>query len=336
MKERAIIFIITLLVSVPVNGSGPQLGEYLELHNPSENWSSVRLVIHRELLLSDFYENLNVAINILFANSMRINGICNNIDVHFVKHELEVCPEEFPFDDDGRMRCIWNEDNVLSSKELKTRRAFAGSSATIELFKHKFCQKPLFSGKLIVQGKLAPKASSSARPKVVMPPSRSPPNPSKTPSSRPSKQVANKSGTGIGDCISITSLPKSVGKKIVLRLKVWKVLQQHYYGRKQRCGQFVFVTSVSVNGVCGHFNAHVYKLKDYEKCFKLKGVAFRKCFWTFELMTKSMVLNTRSAFKGKSVEVRTFRKAKCVQEWDKGVVTVGWYKIFKNKKFLYV
>lgn len=274
-----------------VNARVPQINHYLTLHQLSKNCTSVELNVERDFLLSDFYNNMAVATKVIHADSILIDGICNEIDIHVVTNEFKVCKRKYPYNHYKRKTCIWNKNNVIQSAKIATAGAYAGDSVRVQLYDKKECEKLTYSGTLTVK------------------------NIKYTPSPSPKTHL-------ISNCLRITAVKNSGGKRILFNMNIWKVLQQHYEGRNQKCGRFVFVESVSVNGVCGSFNAHVFKPKDYEKCQHLKGVAFKKCFWTASLMKKYMFLDSVSAFKGEEVKVKTFRKRRCEEEWDSGMVIV--------------
>lgn len=279
------VLIVSIALSY-VHGRESQLNDYLILQNPSWNGDSLKMKVNRDFLLSNFYNNVAVATKVIHADSIRINGVCNEIDIHVVRNEFKVCALKFPQSPENKKRCIWNKSNVIKSAEIDTIGAYSGDTVQVQLYDKKNCQKLIQSGIL---------------------------------------SVAKKSDTpvpSISDCIRITAIRNSEGERILFDMNTRKVLQQHYEGGNQQCGRFVFVTSVSVNGVCASFNAHVFEPKDFENCRHLKGTQFKKCFWTPKLMTKSMLLDSVSAFKGNEVEVKTFRKSSCEDELDSGILTV--------------
>lgn len=299
--------LVLLLASL---GGALELGQYISLSPiSSNNGRDIRLRIHRQKMLSDFYAGVDASTKVIHADSMRINGVCNGVDVHFITTAFKQCETDFRGDPARVKSCKWNVGNTIQSADVSTERALIGSFVRVELYDKKNCQVLTGSGTITVT-----KDGSSPRPNTPLPP----PTPSASPSSAP----APKQKVGMARCIRVNAVQRTGGKKVVFAMNIQTVLNEHHEGGTGRCGKFTFVSSVSVNGVCGDFNAHTFNPADFNKCKGLKGADFRKCFWTWPSMTKAKQVPATNGYRGAVVKVQTYRDFNCNNLWDTGFVTV--------------
>lgn len=145
-------FVFLLLVACFVEG---RLEKCLVIRNPRLNGTRVDIFLNKRLILNNFYEKTGNCKDMIHADSMKLNHVCTNFDMHTTAPEMwQNCKT---LADQKKMRfnpCIWNMDSLLGKGVLETKWAVPGGAVLLQLFDKKNCTDFIESDLLRVQWRL--------------------------------------------------------------------------------------------------------------------------------------------------------------------------------------
>lgn len=133
---------IVLLVILLCDSVQGRLEKCLTFENPRNGGTKVDIVLNTTLILNHFYKGKGPCKRMIHADSMTLNRICTNFDMHAVPGSLwEKCRKLAIGDKSTFNRCLWNKGNVKSRAVLKTKWAVSGGAVDLQLFDKKDCVK---------------------------------------------------------------------------------------------------------------------------------------------------------------------------------------------------
>lgn len=133
--------------------SDSNLESCVMLINATEGGDKVVMTIFRDqLVLPHLYEGRGHCRKVVHADSVSVNGVCTNLDLHEDRYEdLKLCRRKFPIKSAAFKRCFWNRNNVSFGGPVNATGAFFNSDVIVTIFDFKNCSKRLAWGKVRVQ-----------------------------------------------------------------------------------------------------------------------------------------------------------------------------------------
>lgn len=300
------------------------LNTCLSLSNPRNGATAVRLSIFRDqVVLPDFYNNRKPCNAVLHADSVRVGGVCTNLDFHVAsKQQFDACHQSHIGQPLNYKKCVWNKSTVSRGDFVATTRSWVGASVLVELFDKPNCEVKINSGKITVSasnnksndggggegegdGRTDGGAGAGANDK----------------SDEVMTQQPKNAGS-LHTCISFRK-PQPSGKSVTMLVnRDDKVLPQLYAG-SGRCKHLIRMASVRVAGLCTKADLHQDDRPLFESCKRrFKGVDFKKCFWNSNNFLASLRVQTNRAKVGQYFFVEIFERLNCTLRIDRGFITV--------------
>lgn len=92
-------------------------------------------------ILRQFYTDNGICKSILHADSVRLNRVCSNFDVHFHNQsEFKLCEQNGRPGSRLFRKCVWNKKNVRSFAVLRTKWTVPGGAVLIEFYDQPNCR----------------------------------------------------------------------------------------------------------------------------------------------------------------------------------------------------
>lgn len=274
------------------------------------NENTVHLVTHLDsVILPEFYANSGPCIPMLHADSLKVNGVCNELDFHKDDSQLNnYCKDTFS--GEQYRRCYWNTETVTPDAIVNGNSVGNGNSVTVEMFDHKGCSKSLGSGVFVVQQNAPTTVTTpTAAPSTSEAPTDAPQvtvttAPSTNPPSTNAPTASDIAPTNVlSSCFHFEAAGVD-GSSALLVADLDTILNQFYAG-SGACATIINVDSVSVNGVCNPVDFHPYQKELQDKCRKSKE-DYKRCFWNKDSMVSSAIVDTESAALGDVVTLEIF------------------------------
>lgn len=137
----------------PLPSDPASLSYCVYLKNPSPDGKEVTLGVYRDTrILPQWYTWRGRCREVVHADSFKVNGVCNNFDIHPWDVEARNrCNYLKAQDSVAFKKCFWNSTTVYESGVVSTRNARVGSVLEVELFDEADCDVKIDEGKILVQ-----------------------------------------------------------------------------------------------------------------------------------------------------------------------------------------
>lgn len=229
-----------------------------------------------DFVLSDFYNRSGDCRRVVHADSFKLNGVCNNIDIHVDNPvELETCRNDHPdFKSEGFTRCRWNERNVLSQTFVTIGESHS-ETVDIELYDRARCEDFMLKGKISVGPQAGPNS--------------------------------------ISRCLKANFDSESSMLKLEL-ISLSNVLSQFHQG-KGICKNFVRIRSAFVDNICHEVSFYNGGRTQKIYCKKHQGRSnrseFKRCVWTKRTVFSTISIPSKRAQTGNEVNIQLFSGRHC-------------------------
>lgn len=117
-----------------------RLEKCIDIRNPRLNGTKVDVFLNKKVLLEDFYKKSGKCRNVIHADSMKLNHVCTNFDMHttdpsmWARCKMLANKKEMRFNP-----CIWNVESLEGKGVLDTKWAVQGGAVLLQLFDKKDC-----------------------------------------------------------------------------------------------------------------------------------------------------------------------------------------------------
>lgn len=137
---KQVVICVTLLLFFAACLVEGRLEKCIVIRNPRLNGTRVDVFLNKRLLLDDFYKKTGTCKDVIHADSMKLNHVCTNFDMHTTAPTMwENCKM---LADQKKKRfnpCIWNMESLLGKGVLETKWAVPGGAVLLQLFDKKDC-----------------------------------------------------------------------------------------------------------------------------------------------------------------------------------------------------
>lgn len=239
-------------------------------------------------VLSDFHNKDGDCQKVVHADSIKINGVCNDVSVHKDNlKELKTCFKIHPnIKSDAFIRCRWNKRNVISQSYVSIGKSYSGRFE-IKLYDKAGCEL------LIEKGTIS--------------------------------TVQKTDANSISKCLKARYFNSN--SKLELKFKSFSnVLSQFRYGWGT-CGNLVRARSALVNNVCHKVSFYTGGKARKAYCKKhLKNGnynKFKRCVWTKATVSSTVSVPAPRGKFGNEVNVQLFLGVHCSGKIASGSLVVA-------------
>lgn len=250
----------------------------MELKSPNHDGTRVNLHIYLEkMVLPQFYSGRGPCGIIIHADSVRVNGVCNELDFH--THDVNAqqrCKLKFPRDHLKFKKCWWNRHTVKSGGFVNTERATVGSNVIVQFYDQKRCVDFKSAMSIKVKG------------------------------------VKDAAADDLKTCMSAGKAFRSSPVRLLIFLQK-RVLPELYSG-SGTCGKLAYTRSALVNGKCmevSFLNNYMEEVRRCERTTRRGTLPFRQCVWNSRTMQSTRYISIPTVLRGNAFHIRFFRSITC-------------------------